>query len=99
MPPFTNFHPKWRPHTSHIVLVHGSRYGGWCWEALPPHLEQRGHVVHPVNLTGMGADPRDRSAAMHALLPCDQIISLALVIPVAPEELARAIHRLADADA
>ena len=34
----------------HVVLVHGSYHGAWCWERLTPELERRGHRVTVVDL-------------------------------------------------
>ena len=31
-------------------LVHGAYHGSWCWEALAPELEDRGHLVLTVDL-------------------------------------------------
>ncbi|WP_010187871.1 alpha/beta fold hydrolase [Sphingomonas sp. PAMC 26605] len=42
---------------AHIVLVHGSWHGKWCWELVTPLLEEKGHVVHALDLPGMGSDP------------------------------------------
>jgi hypothetical protein len=33
-----------------FVLVHGAYHGAWCWDALLPHLEERGHQVEAVDL-------------------------------------------------
>lgn len=35
-----------------IILVHGSMHGGWCWAALKPLLERRGHRVFTPDLPG-----------------------------------------------
>jgi pimeloyl-ACP methyl ester carboxylesterase len=34
----------------HVVLVHGSYHGAWCWERLTPHLVAAGHRVTAVDL-------------------------------------------------
>lgn len=41
-----------------IVLVPGACLGGWAWARVTPLLEQAGHAVHPLTLTGL--DPTDR---------------------------------------
>ena len=37
-----------------FVLVPGAWLGGWAWKKIAPLLEQKGHRVHAVTLTGMG---------------------------------------------
>jgi pimeloyl-ACP methyl ester carboxylesterase len=37
-----------------FVLVPGAWFGGWAWKKVTPLLEQKGHEVHAVTLTGMG---------------------------------------------
>jgi pimeloyl-ACP methyl ester carboxylesterase len=37
-----------------FVLVPGAWLGGWAWQKVASLLEQRGHEVHSVTLTGMG---------------------------------------------
>ncbi len=37
-----------------FVLVPGAWLGGWAWKKITPLLEQKGHQVYPVTLTGMG---------------------------------------------
>ena len=37
-----------------FVLVPGAWLGGWVWKKVSPLLEERGHQVHAVTLTGMG---------------------------------------------
>jgi pimeloyl-ACP methyl ester carboxylesterase len=37
-----------------FVLVPGAWLGAWAWEKVTPLLEERGHKVYPVTLTGMG---------------------------------------------
>jgi pimeloyl-ACP methyl ester carboxylesterase len=38
------------PRGSHLVLVHGSYHGAWCWDLLKPDLEALGHRVTAVEL-------------------------------------------------
>ena len=35
---------------SSFVLVHGAWHGGWCWDALVPHLTEQGHQAMAVEL-------------------------------------------------
>jgi pimeloyl-ACP methyl ester carboxylesterase len=37
-----------------LVLVPGAWLGGWVWQRVTPLLEQKGHEVHAITLTGMG---------------------------------------------
>jgi len=37
-----------------FVLVPGAWLGGWAWKRITPLLENSGHRVYPVTLTGMG---------------------------------------------
>ena len=37
-----------------FLLVHGAWHGAWCWRRVVPLLEQSGHRVHAVTLTGVG---------------------------------------------
>jgi pimeloyl-ACP methyl ester carboxylesterase len=43
----------------HLILIHGSYFGAWCWDALRPELVARGHRVTAVDLPiseiGVGA--------------------------------------------
>lgn len=39
---------------SDVVLVHGAWHGAWCWRRVLPALEEAGHRVVPVTLTGVG---------------------------------------------
>jgi pimeloyl-ACP methyl ester carboxylesterase len=37
-----------------VVLVPGAWLGGWAWKKVVPLLEERGHRVYAITLTGMG---------------------------------------------
>jgi len=37
-----------------FVLIPGAWLGAWAWEKVTPLLEDKGHEVYPVTLTGMG---------------------------------------------
>lgn len=39
---------------ANFVLVHGAWHGGWCWQRVTLALQQQGHRVHAVTLTGLG---------------------------------------------
>lgn len=41
---------------SKFVLVHGSWHGAWCWDALVPLLQAKGHAVSTPDLPAHGAD-------------------------------------------
>ena len=36
--------------TETLILVHGAWHGGWCWERLMPHLEERGIEARTLDL-------------------------------------------------
>jgi pimeloyl-ACP methyl ester carboxylesterase len=37
-----------------FVLVPGAWLGGWIWKKIIPPLEEKGHTVYPITLSGMG---------------------------------------------
>ncbi|MEO6321088.1 MAG: alpha/beta hydrolase [Polaromonas sp.] len=39
---------------ANFVLVYGAWHGGWCWQRVTATLQQQGHRVHAVTLTGLG---------------------------------------------
>lgn len=39
---------------ANFVLVHGAWHGGWCWQRVTGLLQQQGHRMHAVTLTGLG---------------------------------------------
>jgi len=39
---------------ANFLLVHGAWHGAWCWRRVLPLLQQAGHRVHAVTLTGVG---------------------------------------------
>jgi pimeloyl-ACP methyl ester carboxylesterase len=39
---------------ANFVLVPGYWLGGWAWKAVTAALREKGHVVYPVTLTGLG---------------------------------------------
>jgi pimeloyl-ACP methyl ester carboxylesterase len=39
---------------STFVLVPGAWLGGWVWKKITPKLEEKGHKVYSITLTGMG---------------------------------------------
>jgi pimeloyl-ACP methyl ester carboxylesterase len=39
---------------ANFVLVHGAWHGGWCWQRVASLLQEQGHRVHAVTLTGLG---------------------------------------------
>ena len=45
-----------------LLLVHGGSHGAWCWEAVSPLLQSRGHGVAVLDLPGCGGDPTPRAA-------------------------------------
>ncbi|WP_424001423.1 alpha/beta fold hydrolase [Maribacter sp. IgM3_T14_3] len=39
-----------------FILIHGSWHSAWNWHKVTPLLESEGHVVHAIDLPGMGRD-------------------------------------------
>ncbi|NQW79717.1 MAG: alpha/beta hydrolase [Polaromonas sp.] len=39
---------------ANFVLVHGAWHGAWCWRRVIDQLQQQGHRVYAVTLTGLG---------------------------------------------
>ena len=63
-----------------IVLVHGSWFGGWCWDRTAAALRGRGHEVHADDLPGHGRDTTPAAAStLDAYVDrvCDRIDRLA----------------------
>src|SRR3954471_11428881 len=59
------------------ILVPGAWHGSWCFEAVVPLLEQAGHAVHALTLTGLRPD--DGSVAVAAAnldTPADDVLRL-----------------------
>lgn len=38
--------------TNHLLLIHGAWQGSWVWRYVTPYLEERGWIVHVVDLPG-----------------------------------------------
>ena len=49
---------------ANFVLVHGAWHGAWCWRRVSHALQQLGHGVHAVTLTGLGERAHLRSPAV-----------------------------------
>jgi pimeloyl-ACP methyl ester carboxylesterase len=41
---------------ANFVMIHGAWHGGWCFDALRPLLEAKGHQMIAPDLPGMGGD-------------------------------------------
>ncbi|MES4906536.1 MULTISPECIES: alpha/beta fold hydrolase [unclassified Streptomyces] len=48
-----------------FVLVPGGWHGGWCYEQLDGQLQQHGHRVHALTLTGFGDHARPMSGTVN----------------------------------
>lgn len=51
-----------------IILVHGSCFGAWGWEAVIPLLRAVGHKVHAIDLPGRGGGASDLEAQGRAVV-------------------------------
>jgi pimeloyl-ACP methyl ester carboxylesterase len=49
---------------ANFVLVHGAWHGAWCWRRVSQALQQLGHGVHAITLTGLGERAHLRSPAV-----------------------------------
>ena len=43
----------------HIVLLHGSWHGSWCWKNVIPLLQAKGYSAHAIDLPAHGNDKSD----------------------------------------
>lgn len=93
---------------AHFLLVHGSCHGAWCWDAVIPALEARGHTALAIDLPGHGNDPTPPEDATLRL--CGEAVLAALDAPaivvghswggfpiaqaaeIAPERIARLVY-------
>ena len=60
---------------ANFVLVHGAWHGGWCWQRVSALLQQQGHRVHAVTLTGLGERAHLLSPAIMLDTHIDDVIS------------------------
>ncbi|CAN5248617.1 alpha/beta hydrolase [soil metagenome] len=61
---------------ANFVLVHGAWHGGWCWQRVTAALQQGGHRVHAVTLTGLGERAHLLSPAITLDTHIDDVIKL-----------------------
>lgn len=60
---------------ANFVLVHGAWHGGWCWQRVTTALQQGGHRVHAVTLTGLGERAHLLSPSITLDTHIDDVIS------------------------
>jgi pimeloyl-ACP methyl ester carboxylesterase len=60
---------------ANFVLVHGAWHGSWCWQRVTSLLQQQGHRVHAVTLTGLGERAHLLSPAITLDTHIDDVIS------------------------
>ena len=60
---------------ANFVLVHGAWHGGWCWQRVSTLLQQQGHRVHAVTLTGLGERAHLLSPAITLDTHIDDVVS------------------------
>lgn len=60
---------------ANFVLVHGAWHGGWCWQRVTTVLQQGGHRVHAVTLTGLGERAHLLSPSITLDTHIDDVIS------------------------
>ena len=61
---------------ANFVLVHGAWHGGWCWQRVTKALQQDGHRVHAVTLTGLGERAHLLSPAITLDTHIDDVLGL-----------------------
>ena len=61
---------------ANFVLVHGAWHGGWCWQRVTNALQQAGHRVHAVTLTGLGERAHLLSPAITLDTHIDDVLKL-----------------------
>lgn len=61
---------------ANFVLVHGAWHGGWCWQRVTQALQQQGHQVHAVTLTGLGERAHLLSASITLDTHIDDVLHL-----------------------
>ena len=61
---------------ANFVLVHGAWHGGWCWQRVTKALQQAGHRVHAVTLTGLGERAHLLSASITLDTHVDDVLKL-----------------------
>ena len=55
--------------------MHGAWHGGWCWQRVTTALQQQGHRVHALTLTGLGERAHLLSPAITLDTHIDDVIS------------------------
>ncbi len=78
---------------ANFVLVHGAWHGGWCWQRVTAALQQQGHRVHAVTLTGLGERAHLLSPAITLDTHIDDVISAIEVEEL--HEVVLAVHSYA----
>ena len=78
---------------ANFVLVHGAWHGGWCWQRVTKALQQDGHRVHAVTLTGLGERAHLLSPAITLDTHIDDVLKLIEVEELA--DVVLAVHSYA----
>ncbi len=78
---------------ANFVLVHGAWHGSWCWQRVTALLQQQGHRVHAVTLTGLGERAHLLSPAITLDTHIDDVISAIEVEEL--HEVVLAVHSYA----
>jgi pimeloyl-ACP methyl ester carboxylesterase len=78
---------------ANFVLVHGAWHGAWCWQRVMHPLQQQGHRVHAVTLTGLG----ERAHLLNASITLDTHIEDVIQLIEAEEldDVILAVHSYA----
>lgn len=71
-----------------FILIHGAWHGSWCWEAITPQLQQRGHHVLTPDLPG-------RPKQTHLIKFNDYIDHIAALLNTCKEPIVLVGHSMA----
>ncbi|WP_198588117.1 alpha/beta fold hydrolase [Geodermatophilus chilensis] len=58
-----------------VVLVHGAWHGAWCWRRVMPVLEEAGHRVVPVTLSGLGERAAELSPSIRLATHVSDVVT------------------------
>lgn len=58
------------------VLVHGAWHGSWCWKPVRKRLQEAGHQVFTLSLTGLGERSHLNSAGVNLSTHIEDVVNL-----------------------
>lgn len=61
-------HPETPNNHPHILFVHGSWHGAWCWDAtFMPYFTEKGFTTHALSLRGHGGSPATKPMILNGI--------------------------------